>query len=195
MPSTCILLAVAPIYEQTIWFEQVLDYLSEKPNATILLPKITLFDQTIVETNLIYGLLEKQFEQIMYYEVDLPAKSAIYSPTEQEVLAQATEKLCQYIQFDEKLVQLKDMNQPVNYLLAKQYDIFLTENCKRDFLGLQDKLATALVTTIEQIATAEIIIICDIEHAFNFKAKLWQNEQNSYYIFGEKMEEDENEEV
>ena len=193
MLKKCVLVAVAPLYEQTIWFEQILDYVSEKPNSIILLPKIITADATDVETNLIYDILAKQFSNIEYYEVYLDDSTKVYQADMLENHKQAAGKMCQYIQFEQNTITLKDMNKDVNYLLAKQYDVFLDDELKADYQIMQEQLLSALMAKIAELAREEVIVLVDIEHAFSTRIRIKQQEQIDFYVFGDCEDEDEEE--
>lgn len=193
MLKKCVLVAVAPLYEQAIWFEQILDYVSEKPNSIILLPKISTADGNDVETNLIYEILAKQFSNIEYYEVCLDDSTKVYQADMLENHKQAAGKMCQYIQFEQNTITLKDMNRDVNYLLAKQYDVFLDDALKADYQIMQEQLLSALMTKIAELATKEVIVLVDIEHAFSTRIRIKQQEQIDFYVYGDCEDEDEDE--
>lgn len=127
-----IVLATATIYDDLIWFEQLLDFLSEIENLQLFLPKVQLSDGTEIEFNALYPLLEQQFAA-QNYTIMLDENSTLFTS---EVLAAheiANEKINLFLTKGESQLTLDRLNDEMHTLLASQYDAFLPHEVAADY--------------------------------------------------------------
>ena len=147
-----LVIAIGPFYDDIIWFEQLLDFLSEIPELKLYIPRVLLHDGTEVEINVLHHMLASQFTAEVY-DVQLAAESKLYELTTLDAHTHAMDKVKHFIAKEEQHMNLGLLNDEMYGILASQYAVFLPESLQADYKAYEQVFSEAVqqvLTTIKE---------------------------------------------
>lgn len=176
----CHIVALLPIYDETLWFEQLVDYLGAYPYAKILVPNIVTTTNTKVDDRFLRPLFEllQNYAQLIEYTVVVSDNATLFNTSYVGYHEEALELIYQYLKSNERFVYLQDMNNNLSWTLGRQYIHFLPPEIHSFYRQLQQQYVLAI---LQNIAMDEYIIIVPIDHAEYVYNSLQQACSVDYY--------------